>query len=259
MRKGEKKRVLFLGATGRIGPGLLEKHSRDYGSRCDVIVGIHRRKLDGFKSVKADVSDVEKLRAAMKKIDVVVNLAAESNPEASFDEILKPNLMGAYNVLEAARRAGVERVIFASSVHAVRGYPADHKVKNTDAPNPKNVYGASKVFGESLCRVFSARHKISCLVVRIGAYVSDDMKERACVTRDDFGYVITQSDLSQLIHKCVTAPKKIRFAILSGISNNTKGYMDLESTKRLIGYEPKDDAVKICRELSGKRRLPKAI
>ena len=255
----KKKRILFLGATGRIGPGLLEKYSRDYGNCCDVTVGIHRRKSGKFNSIKTDVNDVETLKTAMKKIDVVVNLAAESNPDASFEEILKPNLEGAYNVLEAARQSGVKRVIFASSVHAVAGYPANHKIKNTDAPNPKNVYGASKVFGESLCRVFSTKHKISCLVVRIGAYVTDDMKNRACMTRDNFGYVITQSDLSQLIHKCVVAPKKIRFAILSGISNNTEGYMDLEFTKKLTGYSPKDDAVKICRKLLRKRRRPKAI
>ena len=248
----KKKKILFLGATGRIGPTLLEKYSKDYKNCCDIILGIHKKKSKKFKSIKTDLNDIRKLKTVMKGIDVVVNLAAESNPEASFEEILQPNLIGAYNVFEAARQAKVKRVIFASSVHAVRGYPLNSKIKNTDVTWPKNLYGASKVFGESLCRVFSTRYEISCLAIRIGAYVTDDMRKKVCLTRDNFGYVITQSDFAQLIHKCVIALGKIKFGVLSGISNNEKGYMDLEFTKKLVGYKPKNDAVKICNKLVGK-------
>ena len=247
-----EKRILFLGVTGRIGPTLLEEYSKNYGDCCDIKIGVHKKTFDKFNSVKTNIYDIKNLKTTMKEIDFVINLAAESNAEASFEEILKPNLIGAYNVFEAARQAKVKRVIFASSVHTIRGYLLKHKVKNTDATWPKNFYGASKVFGESLCRVFSEKYGLSCFAIRIGAYVTDDMRCKVCLTKDNFGYVITQSDFTQLIHKSILAPEKIKFAILSGISNNKRGYMDLKFTKKLIGYKPEHDAVEICKKLIGK-------
>ncbi len=245
-----KKSVLVLGVTGRIGPSLLEElrqHDKDY----EIIVGIHKTKLKDFKSKKIDLTSVSKLKNAFKGIDVVVNLAAESDPGASFDDTVKPNLLGAYNVFEAARLAKVKRVVFASSVHAIRGYELGKKVKETQAPKPLNFYGASKVFGEALCNVFSTKYNLSCLAIRIGAYVSNDLKKKVCMTRDNLDYVISQRDLGQLIHKCIIAPKNIRYGILAGSSNNKHLYMDLSSSRKLVGYKPQDDAFKMCEGVRG--------
>ena len=253
MKRGN---VLFLGATGRMGPSIIEEYLKNYRDYYDVILGYHHTKpRGGIKIRKADLSSISSLKKAMKNVDVVVNLAAKSNPEAEFEELIKPNLIGAYNVFEAARKSKVKRVIFASSVHSVKGYPLGSKILHDDFPRPPNLYGATKVFGEALCHVFSHKYGLSCLAIRIGAYVSDDKKKTICFTRENYDYVITQRDFMQLVHKCIQAPKKIKFGILSGSSDNKRKYMDLDFTKNLVGYKPRDDAYKICEEI--KRRHKK--
>lgn len=245
-----KKKVLFLGVTGRIGPGLLEEYKKNYRRYYDIVIGVHKKKkIPGFKTIKIDLLNIKKLKKAMTGINVVVNLAAESNPDAKFEQIVNPNLIGAYNVFEAALESGCSRVIFASSVHAVRGYPLGEKVKSHYAPKPINFYGASKVFGEALCYVFSKKYNLSCLAIRIGAYISNDMKKAVCLIRDDLDYVISQRDIAQLIHKCIIAPERVKYGILSGSSNNKRIYLDLDFTKKLVDYNPKDDAFVMCSQI----------
>ncbi len=234
------KKVLFLGATGRIGESLLEeleKYEKDY----EIIIGVHKTPSTFPNQIKINLSDIEQLKEAMKDFEIVVNLAANSNKEASFQEILEPNIVGAYNVFEAARQTNCERVIFASSVHTVKGYPLGSEIKHSDATKPINFYGASKVFGESLCNIYASKYNLSCLAIRIGAYISNSEKEKAREEKTNLDYAISQKDLAQLIHKCITAPETIKFAIFGGSSNNKQKFLDISYAKELIGYEPVDD------------------
>ena len=252
----KKKKVLLLGATGRIGPGLLEEYLKSYKKDYEVILGIHKKsKTYGLKTVKFDLANIKKLKSIMKGVDVVVNLAANASPKATFEEVLNPNIIGAYNVFEAARQAKVKRVVFASSIHTVKGYSDKYEVTAHDAPKPLNFYGASKAFGEALCFVFSNKYNLSCLAIRVGAYVSNSKQKSVCYTRSDYGHVISQRDMAQLIHKSIMAPSKVKYAILSGISKDKHKHLQLKSTKKLIGYEPKDDAYKICKAI----KKPKSI
>lgn len=244
-----KKKVIILGATGRIGPSLLEELSQ-YSKDYEIILGIHKTKIKGYENRKVDLQSIRKLKKAFKGIHTVINLAAESDQNAEFNEILKPNLIGSYNVFEAAHQSKVKRVVFASSIHAIKGYESGKKIKSTMAPKPINFYGASKVFGEALCNVFSTKYNLSCLAIRIGAYISNDRKKAVCPTRDNFNYVISQRDLGQLIHKCIIAKPSIKYGILAGSSNNKHLYMDLTSAKKLVGYKPKDDGLKMCKEVT---------
>lgn len=252
-----KKKVLLLGATGRIGKGFIEEYLEKYTKYYDLILGVHSKKPKGkLKSIKVDLSDIKSLKKSMSGVSVVVNLAANSDAKAKFEDLVKPNIVGTYNVFEAARIAKVERVIFASSVHAINAYPHGHEVKNKDAPMPLDFYGATKAFGESLCSVFSHKYNLSCLAIRIGAYVSNDQKTMVCYTRKDYDYVISQRDMGQLLHKSILASKKVKYGILSGISDNDHKRMELKFTKKLIGYNPRDDAFKVCRAIkkSGLRK-----
>lgn len=249
----KRKKVLLLGATGRIGPSLIEEYLKEHQPDYEIIIGIHKKgEYYGLKTRKFNLTSIPVLKRAMKGMDVVVNLAAQSNPEASFEEVLEPNIIGAYNVFEAARQAKIKRVIFASSVHAIRGYKIGEKVRHNYVPKPTCFYGASKVWGESLCYIYSEKYNMSCLTIRIGAYVSNDLRQKVCLERENFDYVISQRDMLQLIHKCITAPKELKYAILAGISNNHNKYMDLEYTKKTVGYRPKDDVYKMCRKLRKK-------
>lgn len=251
----KRLKVLLLGGTGRIGPGIIEEYLNNYKQYYDLILGYHSKKSNykELKFVKVDLNNINILKKAMKGISIVINLAANSDPnENNFERILKPNIIGAYNVFEAARLSKCKRVIFASSVHAIKGYPHDHLVSSKEVPMPLNLYGASKVFGEALCKVFSTKYRMSCLAIRIGAYVSNDKKITICFTRHDYDYAISQRDMGQLIHKCIVAPKSVKYAILSGISDNDHKRMELRFTKKLINYKPKDDTFEMCRYIKKK-------
>lgn len=247
----KRRKVLLLGAAGKIGTGFREEYLNKYKKSYELILGVHSKKFidKNFKIIRVELGNIKSLKKAMKGIDVIINFAANPNPEAKFSELIEPNLIGAYNVFEAARQSKCERVIFASSVHTIKGYPLSYKVSHDEVSKPVNFYGVSKVFGESLGYTFSYKYKLSCLVIRIGAYVSNDQRKTVCYTRHDYNYVISQRDMAQLIHKCVIAPEKVKYAILSGISDNKSKSMELKFTKKLVGYKPKDDAFKICKAI----------
>ena len=256
MRK-TKKKVLLLGSSGNIGLGFRENYLKHYKKSYDLVLGTHKTKVKdkSFHTVNYSLNSINSLKKAMKGVDVVINLAANPDPYAEFKDLVEPNLIGAYNVLEAARLAKVKRVIYASSVHTVKGYPEKHQLEESSAPKPINVYGATKSFGEALCSVFSNKYGLSCLAIRIGAYVSNDQKNIVCFSRSRYDYVITQDDMSQLIHRCIIAPARVKYAILAGISDNKVKRFDLIHTKRLIGYVPKDDYYETCRIVKKELRI----
>ena len=252
MKRGRLK-VILLGATGRIGTGFVEEYfnNKNYQKKYELILGVHNKKFrsKNFKVRYTLIENIKTLNKAFNRVDVVVNLAANPDPEAEFNDLIKPNIIGAYNVFEAARISGCKRVIFASSVHAIGGYGHGYEIKASDAPKPIDLYGASKVFGEALCYTFFSNYGLSCLAIRIGAYTSNDQMRNVCFSRHDYDHVISQRDMGQLINKCIIAPAKIKYGILSGISNNKKKDMDLKLAKKLVNYVPKDDAYILCKQI----------
>ena len=241
-----QRTVLITGANGKIGSGFRDEHARLY--RDDYALRVNgRRPIADTRypdEVTADITDAAGMRRACEGIDTVVHLAASPEWQGDFcDELFQPNIIGAYTVFDAARRAGCRRIVYASSVHAIMGYPVDVQAHHDDPPRPDTMYGVTKVFGEALCASFAYEHGISCIAIRIGAYVADD--ERAKV-RDSanpqlLDIVISQRDMAQLIHRCIMAPPDVRYAIVNGLSDNRFKRMDIESA-RALGYAPRDDA-----------------
>lgn len=249
----KRLKVLLLGPTGRIGKYFIQDYfSHEYNKDYDLILGM--RNPDKIKDSKyeirvADITDFEGLKKAFNRIDVVLNLAGNANEKTeNFEELVEPNIIGTFNVLEAARLNNVKRVIMASSVHAVKGYKSEKIVSETDAPRPVNFYGATKAFVEAMCHVYYKKYGMSCLAVRIGAYISDDMHQ-ILLTRENNDYVISQRDMAQLFHKSILAPETLKYAVLNGISNNKKRRLSLECTKRLIGYSPQDDSYEMLEKV----------
>lgn len=244
------KKVLITGLTGKrlnsIGPSFLEEYSKKYSKLYDLTVGINKTPLSGYKTVKINLDDLNSLVETFKGFDVVVNLAGNSNEKTiNFNDLIEPNIIGTYNVLEAAKLAGVKRVIMASSIHAIRGYPFGSMVGMKDSPKPLNYYGATKAFIESMCHVYS--QYLSCFAIRIGAYISDEALKIACPSRSNFDYILSQRDFSQLVYKSIIASDSLKYAIFAGSSKNKNNYMDIEETKKLIGYEPEDDGYEMCK------------
>ena len=162
-----RRKVLITGAAGHIGRYLLA----DFAGRYDVRA-FDRVTLDGpWESVTGDLADPAALLRAMRGVDVVVHLAA-TRQEAPFVEDLVPNnIIGLYNTFEAAREAGVRRIVFASSGQTVAAYPKGQRITINDPPRPSSLYGVTKVFGETLGRFYHDRYGLEFVALRIGWFL----------------------------------------------------------------------------------------
>ena len=206
----------------------------------------------------ADVTDLPALERAISGTEAVVHLAANAEVDATWDELLPANLVGAYHAFEAARRASAPRVVFASSNHAMGMYMWDddrftdtaHPAKVTaDAPvRPDSLYGASKVWGEALGRFYAERHGLEVVCLRIGAVTEADKppepqarQEPSEVARRVPGMWLSHRDCVSLVEAALTAD--VRFAIVNGVSDNAGRWFSLDEGRRLLGWEPRDGYV----------------
>ncbi|MFC4909404.1 NAD-dependent epimerase/dehydratase family protein [Actinomadura gamaensis] len=182
--------------------------------------------------VVGDVRDPAALDTACAGVDAVVHLAARSI-EAPFPDVLSVNMDGTYQVFEAARRAGVRRVVFASSNHAVGATPRSGLLPVDAVPRPDGYYGLSKVFGEGLCSLYADKEGMQVVAIRIGSCFERPTSVRMLATW------LSPGDANRLFHAALTAP--VHYEVVYGISANTRGWWDLEPARKL-GYEPQDDA-----------------
>ena len=155
-------RVLITGANGTVGTAILDH----LGDRDEYeFSAIDLEPHPDLETTVADVADYEAIRPAFEDQDAVIHLAAYPLVDGTWDDVYPPNIQGTYNVLEAAADAGVERVVFASSIHTVGLYEnelapdlydPDHplEIHPDDPVRPDSFYGVSKVFGEALGRLF---------------------------------------------------------------------------------------------------------
>ena len=245
------RKVLVTGAAGRIGSTFV-KHSAD---RYRFRLAVHRiAKLEEafgaegaaeYDAMELDFSDGEACRRACEGMDVVVHLGGNPSPVAPFyGGVLEANIVGAYNVFQAAKEAGCRRIVYASSIQAVDGYPLDTTVRPEDPVRPTCLYGVSKCFGEALAHYFAYSEGLSSVVVRIGTWGGNRMwNDRARVARYMSSYV-SERDLCHLIVRSIETPD-IRFAVVNGVSDNRFKRLDLSSTRSLLDYRPRDDAFKI--------------
>src|SRR5690606_24796603 len=156
-------------------------------------------------------------------MDTVLHLAADASPDATWDNVRDLNITGTYNVFVAAKAAGCRRAIYASSIHAVSGYPADVQVKTSEPVNPGDLYGVSKCFGEALARYRAEQEGLSALVLRIGAFQPVDAARSNISMMDAW---VSRRDLNQLIEDCIDV-ENLQFAILHGLSKNRFNRMDI--------------------------------
>lgn len=234
----ERPTLLITGAAGRIGTYYRNHVGDRYSLRL-----VDTRSIDdpsGHESLQLDLSHPESARVACDGIETVLHLAANPHTTAEFyADLLDPNFKATYNIYRAAKDQGCRRVIFASSINAVAGYPPERQIRETDAPCPLNVYGASKAFGESLGAYFASVEGLSVIAVRIG-WVGQ-LEQTARAEDNARAIFVSYRDLAQLFNLCIEAPK-IRLAVVHGSSNNRILRMDLTATRELLGYAPQDDA-----------------
>lgn len=239
----EKQTLLITGAAGRVGTfyrlHLLRNHPDRYNIRLTDIQPIEE--ANGLPTDICDLADPAAAQRVCEGVDTVLHLGANPHTDAEFYAgLLEPNFKGVYNMFRAAKDQSCKRLVFASSINAVGGTPSDYQVRESDAPCPGNVYGASKAFGESLGSYFARVEGLSTICVRIGAVASHEQVEK----HGHFSYlsiIVTEDDLCHLFDRCIETPD-ITFAVVHGLSNNRFNRMSITETKRLLQYNPKDDA-----------------
>ena len=243
--------ILVTGMSGLIG-GVVRRRLEPQAR----LSALNRSAVEGVATTRADLADYDCIRPAFDGQDVVVHLAAKAGENYTWDELLQTNIVGTRNVLAAARDAGCKRVVFASSGATVSGwertapYKALVEGRYEDAPEtwpmirhdmatrPTGVYGATKVWGEAVCRHVADTSSLSVLCLRIGYVNAADHPSQP----RHFSVWCSQSDIAEAVECCVNAPAELGFDVVFATSRNRWGYRDLSHAEEAIGFAPKDAA-----------------
>ncbi len=232
------KKILITGATGDVGTHLARELAGKYQIRLS-----DRRPLKPAKGqtfIKADISKMADAMKITKGVDAIVHLGGYS-VEGPWEGILQANIIGCYNVFEAARKNGVKRVVFPTSNHAVGFYRRDQTIDHRVYPRPDSRYGVSKVFGEALGRLYTDKYGMEMFMIRIGNVNPVPIDKRR------LSIWISPRDIAQLVSLGIDKPG-IKFEIVYGISRNKRAWYDNANAYRL-GYQPQDDAETYAEEV----------
>jgi uronate dehydrogenase len=232
-----KLKVLVTGTQGRIGPHFTVPWKDRYDLRT---LDIKADPADPT-AFYSNLQDVEGLKRAMQGMDVVVHLAATSD-EAPFIENLVPNnIVGLYNTYQAAIECGVRRIVFASTVQAIsNGLHSRENVSATAPPRPNTHYGATKVFGEVLGRMYHDKYGLEFVAIRIGYFLPYDSE--VLKGRKHMDIWLSPRDAIQLFQKAIETPD-VGYAVVHGTSRPIVERMGLTEAREILGYEPLDSAV----------------
>ncbi|NNU45429.1 NAD-dependent epimerase/dehydratase family protein [Ramlibacter montanisoli] len=226
-------RILLTGAAGGLGRELRPRLRR----RCALLrvsdIAAMQAAGPGEEVVEAPLENRAAVDALLQGMDAVVHLGGIST-EQPFDAILQANIVGAYNLYEAARRHGVKRIVFASSNHVTGFYRQDEVIDATMPVRPDGYYGLSKAFGENLARFYFDRYGIETACLRIGSSFPEPKDRRMLATW------LSYDDLERLVVACLTAPV-VGHSIVYGMSDNTTTWWD-NTPARHLGFRPRDSS-----------------
>ncbi len=233
------KTLLITGATGGVGTMLRRELAGRYRLRLSDLRPI-KTLAPGESFAKADVASLNDALRISRGVDAILHLGAHS-VEGDWKTILNANIIGGYNLFEAARRNKVPRMIFATSNHAVGFYRRDQTIDHTVYPKPDGRYGVSKVFGEALASLYADKYGLRCLCIRIGNAGPVPIDKRR------LSLWISPRDLAQLVTIGIEHPD-LAFEIVYGVSANTRSWYDNRNAYRL-GYRPQDNSEPYAAEL----------
>lgn len=233
------ERVLITGAAGIVGTTLRPRLTKP--GRVLRLVDIRpiTDLTDSEEFVQGSFIDMGQMERACQGVDAVIDLArfeiGEEHAEESWELVTEVNIRGIHTVLEAARRQGVPRFVYASSNHAVGFHTrGDQPLDEYLTPAPDTPYGVGKVLGEALCSMYHNRYGLDVICVRIGSQFPEPTSVRMLATW------LSPEDAGRLFEACITTPNP-GYRIVWGMSANTRSWFSREEGRR-IGYEPQDDA-----------------
>jgi len=252
------KKVGITGAGGLIGvdltAGLAEKYQ--------LTLFYRKTKPDpslNLKMVQADLSDEKQVKGIFDGLDAIIHLAAAATVQSSWNDVLNDNIIATYNVFEEARRAGVSKIVFASTNHTQHAYTMGKTaltedlsyvkkhglVKLNDPPAPDSLYGVSKLFGEDLGRYYSRFYGIKFVSLRIGAAFGvfwTELMMQGDKPLQDLLRVqyLSKRDLIDITDKALQIDTDYMLAY--AVSDNQPAVFDLTETKEKLGFHPKDNS-----------------
>ncbi len=238
----------ITGAAGHIGSVLREGLLYEYHVRAFTL------EPAPFPSTVVDLSEAEKVVGVFDGLDAVIHLAADPSPFASWESLDRNNIRATYNVFEECRRAGVRRVVFASTNHVQNGntmldtpetLDPDKKVlmKLSDPPNPDSLYAISKLYGENLGKLYSEQHGLEFVGLRIGAtFPADDPTTFVGTISEDYirAMFLSKRDCLEAFRRALKVDRL--FMLAYAVSRNDRRVFDLEETERILGFHSVDNA-----------------
>jgi uronate dehydrogenase len=228
--------VLITGAAGFIGQRLARGLEAEYELRLADL-----QPPDDPRGVRFDITRLEETLAVMHGIEAVIHLAVASGREGEFEDDafnqkrFDVNVKGTWNVLEAARRAGVRRIVHTSSIMVTWGYPATAGISSDAPARTVGTYSLTKYLGEVICEHFARNYGLSIICLRIAKPIDlEDPRRRASLIRPQW---LGFPDLTQAYKLALAAPN-IGFEIVTIVGDSSRCPWDLGKAKRILGYRP---------------------
>lgn len=232
--------ILVTGSAGRIGQAVVaELQRRRYRVR-----GFDRVETPGLEdSVIGDIADAKAVHEAAMGVEVILHLAATPDDADFMTELLPNNIVGVYNIMEAARLSGARRIVLSSSgqVNWWQRLAQHWPVRVDDPPSPRYWYAAAKVFAESIGRGYAETHGLSVIAVRLGFCPRNRAHFQEVISSEWAQDVyLSPGDAGRFFACAVEAPN-VQFAIVFATSKPKHCmHLDLEPARRVLGFEPKD-------------------
>ena len=240
-------RILISGAAGRLGTELrrglapLATHLR-LSDRVEIA-----DLQPNEEAVICELGDYDAVMALTRDVDAIVHFGG-APLETDFETILDSSIRGSYHIYEGARKNGVPRVIYASSVHAI-GYHELGAMIDADAPvRPDSLYGVSKNFVESLGRLYWDKFGIESLCLRIFSSFPEPADRRMLWSYLSF------DDCIRYVAAGLTAPR-LGHTIGFGISDNRLKMVD-DSLAAHVGFQPQDSAEPFRADVEARTEAP---
>ena len=226
-------RVLITGAAGALGTQLRQS-GQVLAERVTLSDRVACRDLASHEEDRpADLADMAAVQRAVAGADAIVHLGGQAI-EGSWQNVLDGNIKGGYNIYEAARQAGVKRVIYASSIHAIGYYERNQTIDAGVPTRPDSLYGVSKTFVENLSRYYFDKFGIESVCVRIGSCFPKPLDRRHLITW------ISYRDLRQFIEKALLADRVGHMIAMPTSNNAASNWNDIAASS--LGYKPQDSA-----------------
>ena len=234
------KKIVLTGAAGRLG-GYLRK---PLAAKCAALISTDIARMEeplikGESFVQADLADYAKMAEIIKGADMVVHFGGHPD-EKPFEDILHANIIGCYNIWQAAHEAGVRRIVYASSIHAVGLHPKTTAINIHTPHRPDSYYGLAKCFAEDMAKLYWDKKGLEAVCLRILS-CANVTNSRA------LGSWLSYDDLIHLVERAVDTPTT-GFAVIYGVSNNDRSPVD-NSGASFLGYRPRDNAEQFAEDI----------